>query len=238
MKSICFALILAGVFFLNPLDSSAQCRSVDYSGSKLVEKTDDREVYSKPDGTTIIKYADRDEARCPDGTTVIQYKDGSRLVEKPGGERLMFMPDGTVTVTGKDGEKKVSLKGRTLYGLEIKEENKILRRRGCTVELVYSSEFSDDVMDANMKSLFAELAREIDRWLYAKTPPRESIRVIMSNCRFCVVGYCGKKNVMGLEVIGRGAGWERSSSFSREDIINKKKHADMARKAVEEILGK
>lgn len=234
-----YALLLTIAVLTGNHSSLAQSCSIDYEGASLVEKDEQREVYATPDGVTITRYSDREEALCPDGTRITRYADGGRLVEKPGGERILYRKDGTVRYTGNGVEREASLQGRTPYGLEIKEESRTLRRRDFTVELIYSSSLSDDAMDGNMKSLFAELAKEIDRYLNSITPGRGSVRIMMSNCRFCVSGYCGGKKTMGLEVIALGHdGTEKKIFFERGEIINKTRHHDIALRAVEHLLKK
>lgn len=239
MRIIYIALILFLTAACHQFQVFAQGCSIDYEGASLIEKTGQAEIYSKPDGTRITKYSDRDEAVCPDGTKLTNYRNGRRIVQKPEGELIEFRTDGSISYTGKNQKRELSMKGKTPYGLEIKEETRIIKRRDFSVELVYSSALSDDVMDNYIKAFYTELAREIERWIYSQTVQAGSVRVLLSNCRFCVTGYCAGKKTPGIEIVFMGpSSQNKSVFFTREDILDKKKHADLAVGVVEEFFGK
>lgn len=153
---------------------------------------------------------------------------------------MYIMDDGSVKYISPDGtEKVVSMDGKTPYGMNIKEERKVLRRRSFVVELVYSAQLSDDNMDKYLTPFFKELESQIVRWMYNHQVPKKTMRIAVSNCRFCKTGFCKRKNKREIAIIRfTGDKEEKMISFKHEDIIAKKKHPELVAKTIETLLGK
>ena len=212
----------------------------DCEGAVFVTRSADKEVYRKPDGTVITKYGNREEAVLPNKTRIVRFADGRRIVYRPDGSEVHMQKDGSVKHVASDKtEKIVTMEGRTPYGMEIKEHRKVLRRRYFVVELLYSPDLSDDNMDKYCTAFFNELASQIERWMYNHRVLRKKVRVAVSNCRFCRTGFCRRKNVREVAVIRfDGEKKNKKMSFSHDQIRDKKKHTDMALKAVKALFGK
>lgn len=155
-------------------------------------------------------------------------------------DEMRIMDDGSVKYIAPDGtEKIVSMEGKTPYGMEIKEERKVMRRRDFVVELVYSAKLSDDNMDKYLTPFFKELEEQIVRWMHNHQVSRKTVRVVISNCKFCKTGYCKRKNKREIEITRfYGDRQEGGISFSHQEVIVSKKHPELAAKAVEALFGK
>lgn len=94
-----------------------------------------------------------------------------------------------------------SLEGVNHYGLPIEEVTKKINKDSFTLDIVYSKTLSDDSMDKFVKMFFDELIAQISRWLQNNEPPQHNLKIIISNCKYCIVGYCKKKNIKRINLM-------------------------------------
>ena len=115
-----------------------------------------------------------------------------------------------------------SLEGVNHYGLPIEEVTRKIIKDNLTLEIVYSKKLSDDSMDKFVKRFFDELIARISRWLKNNESPRENLKIIISNCKYCIVGYCKKKNIkeINLELYCNDTKY-RELSITHREIIDK-----------------
>ena len=115
--------------------------------------------------------------------------------QSPAGEheRVTIDENGSVRYRENNGViSKHSMDGKTPYGMEIEEIQKVVAKDDCIVELTYSKRFSDDIMNQYVESFYEELLQHTRDWLYARKTGNEKIRIIISNCAFVKTGYCKK----------------------------------------------
>jgi len=199
----------------------------DYSGAQLKRKSADADEYLKPDGTRIFKYRDREKAMFPDGTEVLRYPDGKRMIVYPDGMKLTIDFDGTRKYILANGEEKtVSLDSKTPYGEDVKEIEKRIKGDGLSLTIVYSAGLSDDQLDGIAKKLFDELVSAASSRMKAGRPKRES-RLVMSNCKFSITGYCRRKNKKEISVVLYSAGTQRAEFVLDYERIYRKEHRDV-----------
>jgi hypothetical protein len=126
-----------------------------------------------------------------------------------------------------------SLEGITHYGMPIQEISKSYKKDESVLNIVYSKMLSDDNMDDYVKRFYDEMLHQIEIWLYENKLPAKDMRIVISNCKFCKIGYCKRKNVKELDlVLYSNEKKIKHIAFKHIDIIDKEKYADMARSAV------
>ena len=130
----------------------------------------------------------------------------------------------------KDAEK---LEGITHYGMPIQEVTKSYKKDKAVLEIVYSKMLSDDNMDDYVKRFYDELLTQIEKFLYEKKLPGTNIKIIISNCKFCKVGYCKKKNLKEIKLVSYYNEKKKTQiALNHSDIMDKNKYIDIARSAV------
>jgi len=153
---------------------------------------------------------------------------------------LKYNPDGSVYFITPDGKKKtVQMDGFTPYGVKIPEVKKTVRRRNCTVELIYSKIYSDDTMNGFIKKYFDATVTQLERWMYNNRVPNCKMKMIISNCRFAKTGYCRRKNKVEISVIlYKNDKKEKEFNFSHDDLLKKDVFKNTAVKTVDTLMGK
>jgi len=130
----------------------------------------------------------------------------------------------------KDAEK---LEGITHYGMPIEEVKKTYKKNNAVLEIVYSKMLSDDNMDDYVKRFYDELLNQVEKWLYEKKLPAPNMKIVISNCKFCKVGYCKKKNLKEVSLISFiDEKKKKQVVLNHIDIMDKNKYVDIARSAV------
>jgi hypothetical protein len=147
-----------------------------------------------------------------------------------------FTLSASVSADKKNSPEKIpmeSLEGITHYGMPIQETTKTYHQKESVLKVVYSKMLSDDNMDDYVKRLYDELLRQIEKWLYANELPSKDMRIVISNCKFCKIGYCKRKNVKEVSlVLYINDTSSKHIAFKHNDIIDKNTYIDMARSAV------
>ncbi len=132
-----------------------------------------------------------------------------------------------------------SLEGITHYGMPITEVTKKYANDDSVLEIVYSKNLSDDNMDDYIKKFYNELLRQTEKWLIENKLPYKKMRIVISNCKFCKIGYCKKKNIKELSLVSYNNGKRiKQLAFKYTDTLNITKHTDMAQSAVITLLDK
>ncbi|HNW27590.1 MAG TPA: hypothetical protein PKN50_03855 [Spirochaetota bacterium] len=132
-----------------------------------------------------------------------------------------------------------SLEGITHYGMPIEEISKLYRKDASVLTIVYSKTLSDDNMDNYVKRFYDELLRQVEKWLYENKLPSKDLRLVISNCKFCKIGYCKKKNIKEIDLVLYSNGKNiKHLALKHEDLIDKNKYVDIARSAVIIFLDK
>jgi len=130
----------------------------------------------------------------------------------------------------KDAEK---LEGITHYGMPIEEITKKYKKDSSVLEIVYSKMLSDDNMDDYVKRFYDELLSQIEKWLYEKKLPDQNMKIVISNCKFCRVGYCKRKNLKEIKLVSyRNEKKNAQIALNHSDIMDRTKYADIARSIV------
>lgn len=131
------------------------------------------------------------------------------------------------------------LHGITHYGMPIEEIKKKYVKEDRVLEIIYSKMHSDDNMDRYMKQFYDELLRQTEAWLYKNELPSRNVRIVISNCKFCKVGYCKKKNRKEVRLVSfLDEKKFKSVAYTHSDIIDKSSSDDLARSAVFMLLEK
>ncbi len=127
----------------------------------------------------------------------------------------------------------VSLEGITHYGMPIKEITKSFKQRDATLEVVYSKMLSDDNMDNYVKRFYNELLRQMEAWLRKGTLPAQKIRIVISNCKFCKIGYCKKKNIREISlVLYINDKKEKDIAFGHAEVIDGIQYVTLASRVI------
>lgn len=125
------------------------------------------------------------------------------------------------------------LEGITHYGMPIEEVKKTYKINNAVLEIVYSKMLSDDNMDDYVKRFYDELLNQVEKWLYEKKLPAPNMKIVISNCKFCKVGYCKKKNLKEVSLISFiDEKKKKQVVLNHIDIMDKNKYVDIARSAV------
>ncbi len=235
MKKI-FVLLLTVLFYATFLMAGGF--DFDYNGAVNIENSSQKEVFKKPDGTVITKFSDREEAVFKNKTKIVKYKDGSRSIYRPDATEITIRADKSTIFKKPDGSiEKISMDGKTPYGVEIQQQRRILRRKSFTVEIIYSAVYSDDVFNEYMKSIYAELISAVQAKLWKMKVPSGKRKIVISNCRFCKTGYCQRKNRKEIAfILLNGEREIKRTTLFQEDLFRKKAHPDLARIIVNKLL--
>lgn len=131
------------------------------------------------------------------------------------------------------------MEGITHYGMPIQEISKSYNKDESSLQVIYSKSISDDNMDKYVKRFYDELLRQIEKWLYENKLPAKDMRIVISNCKFCKIGYCKRKNIRELDLVlysnGKSA---KHVALKHLDIIDKDKYIDIARSTIIILLDK
>lgn len=222
LAGVCAIIMSTGLGF------SQTVTTFDYDGAKLTLKAPDHEEYRKPDGTRILKYADREQAYLNDGTVIVKFGNGDRHISCPDGTQITIQFDGMRRYVYKDGrERLVSLDGKTPYGAEIPDVERVVGKGDTQLKIVYSGMLSDDILDGQAREFFNDLVSAAALKLEDVTPAKgEGGRVVVSLCRFCKTGYCRRKNMREIEIVVYRGGAERGRlSMAYSDLANKEKRS-------------
>lgn len=126
-----------------------------------------------------------------------------------------------------------ALEGITHYGMPIQEILKSYTKDESSLQVIYSKSLSDDNMDKYVKRFYDEMLRQIEKWLYENKLPAKEMRIVISNCKFCMIGYCKRKKIKELDLVlysnGKSA---KHVALKHLDIIDKNKYIDVARSTV------
>jgi hypothetical protein len=127
----------------------------------------------------------------------------------------------------------VSLEGITHYGMPIKEITRSFKQKDATLEIIYSKMLSDDNMDNYVKRFYNELLRQIKAWLLTGTLPAQNVRIVISNCKFCKIGYCNKKNVKEISLVLYTNDKEKKDiAFKHAEVIDGIRYVTLARRVI------
>lgn len=131
------------------------------------------------------------------------------------------------------------LEGITHYGMPIEEITKTYKKDNAVLEIVYSKMLSDDNMDDYVKRFYKELLAQVEKWLYEKKLPAPNMKIVISNCKFCRVGYCKKKNLKEIKLVSYINEKKKTQiALTHIDIMDKNKYRDIARSIITEFLDK
>ncbi|MBN1495156.1 MAG: hypothetical protein JXA07_00205 [Spirochaetes bacterium] len=131
------------------------------------------------------------------------------------------------------------LEGITHYGMPIEEIRKKFHKDKDELEIIYSNTHSDDNMDDYVREFYDDLLREIEAWLYKNSLPAREVKIIISNCKFCRIGYCLKKNRKELSLISYFNNKKvKEISYTHTDLIETGPNTNLARSAVHLLLEK
>ena len=237
MKKI-FPLFLSVMIFPSAL--FGYTIDFDDTGAVIIEKKGGVAVYKKPDGSIITKYNDREEAVLTDNTVIIKYKNGKREINTPDNVKIIIDYDRTTRYLYPDGrERIISMDGKTPYGLDITDLKEVVRKKNSTVEILYSSLLSDDNATAPMSKFFKELVFQVDNYLYKNSVSFKHMKIVISNCNFCLSGYCRRKNRKEISITAyRNYVKDKDIILDYQEILQKDMHNKLAKKIVNEIFTK
>jgi hypothetical protein len=127
-----------------------------------------------------------------------------------------------------------SLKGITHYGMPIGEKIKSFRKGKGILEIIYAKELSDDNMDKYVQRFYEEFLRLVGHRLYnKKTLPAKKVRIVISNCKFCKIGYCKTRNKKEITLTSYYDNVEyKKMSFTHQAILQSNDMSRIAREAV------
>ncbi len=135
------------------------------------------------------------------------------------------------------GDDPSSLQGITHYGMPIKEIKKTFKLKDAILEVVYSKELSDDNMDKYVKRFFDELVRQIEKWRHVGTLSSPNVRIVISNCKFCKIGYCKKKNIREISlVLYKNDSKDKEFAFGHAEVIDNSKYEALAKRVIDQFL--
>jgi hypothetical protein len=131
-----------------------------------------------------------------------------------------------------------ALHGITHYGLPIQEIRETFHKKGATLEIIYSKMLSDDNMDKYVKRFYDEFLRQIRARFNRMATPAPDMRIVISNCKFCKVGYCRKKNVRELSLVFyKNEKKDREIAFTHHDIIDRSQYKSLSIRAARMFFG-
>lgn len=72
-----------------------------------------------------------------------------------------------------------------------------------------------------------------------KKLPAPNMKIVISNCKFCKVGYCKKKNLKEIKLVSYiGEKKKAQMALNHIDIMDKNKYIGIARSIVTEFFDK
>jgi hypothetical protein len=226
---------------------SADSFDIDFSDAVLKEKKAEFEVYIKPNGTEIKKYKNYSETVLQDNTTIRKYTDGkAEYIYADGRKLIIDRPNSLRTYVSSDGkEQTISMKGRTPYGEEIESISAVIQKEPL-IEIRYSSEKSDDILDNDEESngkkingikIFFDDICSSTRKLFVsdKYENGESFLIEVSFCRFAEYGFCyGKDKAVTVEIY-KGGKKKETYSFTWIDLKSPQKRKVHIEKIISRI---
>jgi len=137
----------------------------------------------------------------------------------------------------KGRERLEKLEGITHYGMRIDEIVKRYSKDTAVLTIVYSASLSDDNMDNYVKRFYDEFLKQVEAWLYRHNLPAAQVSIVISNCKFCKIGFCLKQGVKQIRIESRFNGSRhREVTLTHAEILDDAKFADIARSAVITLL--
>ena len=125
-----------------------------------------------------------------------------------------------------------SLNGITHYGMPIEEKIQTYRKDGSTLEIIYAKDLSDDNMDTYVQRFYDDFLNLTEQRLYAGRLPARQVKIIISNCKFCKVGYCKTKNVKEITLASyRNNVFYKKISFPHHSILDSIDSSGIAKNA-------
>ena len=217
MRKVLFCFVW---FFLSMSAFAIQETDFSMEGASQQEKTADREIWLKPDGTVITVYSDRSEATFPDKSKIIKFNDGRRESIAPDGSKVSVdEAKGTRTYSGKTNQS-ISFEGKTPFGERIERVEKKVLRDPVLVRMIYVPERSDEILYAAKTEEAVELEIQVffdalydamrQKYIQAvnekKPLPSSSFDLLISYCRYCKTGYCfGKERKVVVQFYENGS---------------------------------
>jgi hypothetical protein len=161
-----------------------------------------------------------------------------RPVMGPAADKMRYNDDGTIEISGPSAKSgKISMDGKTPYGDVIAEVRDTVGKKDFILEIVYSPALSDDILEGNMKLFYQELRASLQNWINNSNPAEDSMRLVISNCRFSRTGYCRRNRKSGIAMaLYRGEKKLKELNIRYEDILNREKIRALALKAVDDIM--
>jgi hypothetical protein len=132
-----------------------------------------------------------------------------------------------------------SLEGMTHYGMPIDEVKKSYKKNDAILEIIYSKSLSDDNMDEYVLRFYNELLNQIEKWLYTNALPVKNMKIVISNCKFCKVGYCKKKNIKEVRLVSyKNDMRDKQTAFTHFELLDRTKYIELAQSVVTVLLSK
>jgi hypothetical protein len=130
-----------------------------------------------------------------------------------------------------------SLKGITHYGMPIEEKVQTYRKDDAILEIIYPKDLSDDNMDAYVQRFYDNFLHLSEQRLYAGRLPANQVKIVISNCKFCKVGYCKTKNVKEITLTSyRNNVYYKKISFPHQSILDSNDSSRLARNAISLLI--
>jgi hypothetical protein len=130
-----------------------------------------------------------------------------------------------------------ALIGITHYGMPIEEKVETFRKDDDILEIIYEKDLSDDNMDHYVQRFYNEFLRSIEQRLYAGRLPAHEVKIVISNCKFCKVGYCKTKNIKEITLSSyRNKVFYKKISFPHQSMLDSTDASRMVRNAVSLFL--
>ena len=147
----------------------------------------------------------------------------------------------SLTKNARPGTKKKvdPMMGRTHYGMKIIEYRRVIFKNDFQIQMIYSKHHSDDNMNRKIDQFYKEFYRQAYRWISRQKPKKTIIKIIISNCRFCKIGYCKKINKKRISLMRFNNKIQgKVFTFYHSDIYKKQGQIITAKRAVKSIFGK
>lgn len=125
----------------------------------------------------------------------------------------------------------------THYGMPIEEKVTTYRKDDATLKIVYVKDLSDDNMDIYVQRFYDEMLRLVEIRLYAHPLPAHEVTIIISNCKFCKVGYCKTMNKKEITLTSfRNSVYYKKLSFPHQSILDSTDASHLVRNAVSLLI--
>lgn len=129
------------------------------------------------------------------------------------------------------------LKGITHYGMPIEEKFQTYRKDDSILEIIYAKDLSDDNMDNYMQRFYDELLRQIEERLYTGRLHSDNVKIVISNCKFCKVGYCKTKNKKEITLTSyRNRVYYKEMSFPHQTILDRNDASRLVKSAISLLI--